>query len=212
MEVTWLGQSCFKIQGKETTIVIDPYDPKIGLKLPKKLIADLLLITHDHFDHNYKKGVTGNYYLIDTPGEYEIKGALITGLQLFHDKKQGQERGTTTAYIIELDGIKICHLGDIGQDLSEDEIDKIGDIDIMMIPVGGNFTINSEEAARIIGEIEPKIVVPMHYKIPCLTLDLHEVEKFTQKVKAKAEKSDVIKIKEGALPQETSVYILKPHC
>jgi len=82
----------------------------------------------------------------------------------------------------------------------------------MMIPVGGNFTINSEEAARIIGEIEPKIVVPMHYKIPCLTLDLHGVEKFTQKVKAKAEKSDVIKIKEGALPQETNVYILKPHC
>jgi len=212
MEITWLGQSCFKIQGKETTIVIDPYDPKLGLKLPKKLSADLLLVTHDHYDHNYIKGVSGDPYLINTPGEFEARGTLVTGIELYHDKTQGSERGKTTAYVIELDGIKICHLGDIGQNLSDEEVEKLGDIDILMIPVGGVYTINAEEAAKIIGEIEPKIIIPMHYKIPCLVEPLESIEKFTEKVKAKTEKTDVLKIKENGLPQERSVSVLKAHC
>lgn len=212
MEITWLGQSCFRIQGKETTIVIDPYDPKLGLKLPKKLSADLLLVTHDHYDHNYIKGVSGNPYIINTPGEYEVEGVLVTGIELFHDKKQGADRGKTTAFIVELDGITICHLGDVGQDLSDSEVEKLGDIDILMIPTGGVYTINAEEAAKIIGEIEPKITIPMHYKLPCLAEPLDSVKKFTEKVKAKTEKNDVLKVKENTLPQERSVSVLKAYC
>ncbi|NTU70138.1 MBL fold metallo-hydrolase, partial [bacterium] len=189
MDITWLGQSCFKIQGKETTLVIDPYDSKLGIKLPKKLEADILLISHDHYDHNNKEAVSGDPYIINTPGEYEVKGVQITGIEMFHDKNQGKDRGKTTAYVIELDGIKLCHLGDIGQDLSDEEIEKLGDIDVLMIPTGGVYTINAEEAAKIIGEIEPKISIPMHYKIPCLVEKLDTIDKFTDKVKTKTEKS-----------------------
>lgn len=212
MDITWLGQSCFKIQGKDTTLVIDPYDPKLGIKLPKKLEAEILLITHDHYDHNNKEAVSGNPYLIKTPGEYEIKGVQINGIEMFHDKNQGKDRGKTTAYIIEIDEVKICHLGDIGQDLSDEDIEKLGDIDILMIPTGGVYTINAEEAAKIIGEIEPKISIPMHYKIPCLVEKLDTIDKFTDKVKAKTEKSDMLKVKKESLPQEPLVSILKAHC
>jgi L-ascorbate metabolism protein UlaG (beta-lactamase superfamily) len=212
MDITWLGQSCFKIQGKDTSLVVDPYDSKLGIKLPKKLESDILLITHDHYDHNNKAAVSGNPYLITTPGEYEIKGVQVTGIEMFHDKNQGKDRGKTTAYIIEIDGIKICHLGDIGQDLSDEDIEKLGDVDILMIPVGGVFTINAEEAAKIIGEIEPKISIPMHYKIPCLAEKLDSIDKFKDKVKAKTENSDMLKIKKENLPQEPLVSILKAHC
>lgn len=211
MEITWLGHSCFKIDDKDTSIVIDPYNPSIGLKLPKKFEANILLITHDHGDHNYKEGVSGNPYTISCPGEYEIAGATITGISAFHDKKQGQELGKITIFTIEFEDITICHLSDLGQDLTDDEIDKLGDIDILMIPVGGKYTISGEEAAKIVGEIEPKIIIPMHYKIPGLKKDLGSLDKFLEKTPGKPEEMDKLKIKVGNLPQETKVIVLKPH-
>jgi len=210
MEITWYGQSCFKIEDKENSIVIDPYDPATGLKLPKNLSANVLLITHDHHDHNYKQGVSGNPYVINCPGEYEIAGATITGIPAFHDKKQGQELGKITIYTIEFEGIKICHLGDLGQDLTDEEIDKLGTVDILMIPVGSVYTINGEEAAKIVGEIEPKIVIPMHYKIPGLAPKIESLDKFTQKTDGHTQELDTLKIKVANLPQEAQVIILKP--
>ncbi len=209
MEITWLGQACFKIEDKDISIVIDPFDPKLGLRLPKNLKANLLLITHEHYDHNYRQGVSGNPYIIDSPGEYEISGATITGIPAFHDKKQGQERGKVTIYVVEFEGVTFCHLGDLGQDLTDEEIDKLGTIDILMIPVGGIYTINGEEAAKIVGEVEPKIVIPMHYKIPGIKEPLDPLEKFTQKINIKVEELDKLKIKASNLPQETKIISLK---
>lgn len=210
MEITWLGQACFKIDDKETSIVIDPYDPKLGLKLPKKLEANVLLITHEHYDHNFRQGVSGNPYTIDCPGEYEISGVTITGIPAFHDKKEGQERGKITIYTLEFEGLNICHLGDLGQDLTDEEIDKLGTVDILMIPVGGVYTINGEEAAKIVGEIEPKIVIPMHYKLPGLKEPLDSLDKFTQKTDGKIGEEERLKIKVANLPQETKVIVLRP--
>lgn len=210
MEITWYGQSCFKIEGKENSLIIDPYDPSIGLTLPKKLSSDILLITHEHYDHNYKQGIEGKPFIIDSAGEYELAGATITGIPAFHDKKNGEERGKVTLYIIEFEGIKICHLGDIGHDLSDDEIDKLGTVDILMIPVGGIFTISGDEAAKIIGEIDPKIVIPMHYKIPKLSINLEPIDKFSKKFESKTEEQDKLKIKAKDLPQELKVIKLKP--
>ena len=208
MEITWYGQSCFKIKDKETSIVIDPFNPSIGLKLPRILEANILLITHDHRDHNYKTGVTGNPYIIESPGEYEISEATITGIPAFHDNKQNQEREKVTIYIIKFEGITICHLGDLGEDLTDEEIDKLGDIDILMVPVGGTFTVNGEEAAKIVGEIEPKIIIPMHYKIPDLNIKLDSLDKFTQKITSKTETMDKLKIKAGSLPQDQQKIIV----
>jgi len=211
MEITWLGQACFKLEGKDSTLVIDPFDPTTGLKLPKSLSANLLLITHEHHDHNYRQGVSGNPYEINSPGEYEVAGATVTGITAFHDKKNGEERGKITIYLMEFEGIKICHLGDLGQDLSDDEIDKLGTVDILMIPVGSTYTIDGEEAAKIVGEIEPKIVIPMHYKIPGVNtpLELEPVDKFQKKFEGKVEQEDKLKIKAANLPQELKVVVLK---
>jgi len=210
MEITWLGQSCFKIEDKDVSVVLDPFNPSLGLKLPKNLSANILLITHEHYDHNFREGVGGNPYIIDSPGEYEISGVTITGIPAFHDKKQGQERGSITMYLLEFEGIKICHLGDLGQDLTDEDIDKLGTVDILMIPVGGVYTINGEEAAKIVGEVEPKIVIPMHYKIAGIKEPLDTLEKFNQKINIKVEELDKLKIKAGSLPQETKIIVLKP--
>lgn len=186
MQIIWHGQSCFQIivsQGKnnqarlsfasrnlsgQVSIVIDPFDETIGLKFPK-LEADILLITHNHHDHNNAKAVSGSPFLIKGPGEYEVKGIYVQGVPAFHDNSQGKERGTDTIYTIETEDLKLCHLGDLGQnELTAEQLEKIGDIDILMIPVGGFSTISAKEALKIMAQIEPKITIPMHYQIPKL--------------------------------------------
>ena len=208
MDITWYGQSCFKIEDKETSILIDPYDPSLGLKLPKKLEANILLITHDHYDHNYKQGILGNPYTIECPGEYEVAGATITGIPAYHDKKEGKERGGITIYTIEFEDLTICHLGDLGHDLSDSDIDKLGTVDILMIPVGGGPTINGEEAAKIVGEIEPKIVIPMHYRTEVVTW-LEPVDGFLREMGLREiAPQSKISITPSNLPSQTQVVVL----
>ena len=183
MNISWRGQSCFQItssqnKNHQVSIVIDPFDKEIGLRVPK-LQADLVLVTHNHPDHNNIKAVSGDPFVIDGPGEYDIKEVTINGITGFHDNSQGKERGQITIYTIKTEGIKICHLSDLGQkELSSEQLDKIGDIDILMIPVGGTYTINAEEAIKIMSQIEPKITIPMHYKIPKLSIKLDPVDNF----------------------------------
>src|SRR3989344_2890377 len=176
MKISWAGQSCFEISvspSKEVsaTIVIDPFDEKIGLKLPN-MEADVVLISHAHHDHNNAKGIKGNPMVIDGPGEYEVRGVFIKGIDSFHDDVNGKERGKNTMYAIEAEDIKICHLGDFGQkQLTDEQLDAIGHVDVLMIPVGGEYTISSSEAQKVIGQIEPRMIIPMHYALPKLTVD-----------------------------------------
>jgi len=219
MQIIWKGQSCFQIlsgspKNGEVKLVIDPYDEKIGFKLPK-MEADILLVTHDHPDHNNVKGVSGAPFLVTGPGEYDIKGVFVQGISAFHDKVQGKERGKTTCYIIECeDRIRLLHLGDLGQtELTDEQVDFIGDIDILMIPVGGDGkTIDGQEAAKIISQIEPKIVIPMHYHIPKSTLKLDDVQVFLKKMGVKeAVRQSKLTIKKKDLPEEeTQVIVLEP--
>jgi L-ascorbate metabolism protein UlaG (beta-lactamase superfamily) len=148
------------------------------LRLPK-LEADILLVTHQHKDHNNIKAVLGDPFLIDGPGEYEIKDVFIRGIPSFHDNSQGKERGKNIIYTIESEGLKVCHLGDLGQkELTEDQVDIIGPVDILLIPVGGNFTISAKESAKILSQIEPKIIIPMHYALPKLKVKLDTSDDF----------------------------------
>lgn len=165
MDIHPLGHSAFKIKGKTATLVTDPYDPKMtGLKFPKVESCDILLVSHQHSDHNNIAAVkTENTFVIQGPGEYEIKGVFIFGLETDHDDKGGAERGKNTVYRIILDDVKLLHLGDLGRKLSDAEIDKLGDIDILFIPVGGNYTIDAKTAAEVVAQLEPRIVIPMHY-------------------------------------------------
>ncbi len=217
-KITWVGQSCFEIdvapaKDVSATIVIDPFDEKIGLKLPN-LKADIVLVTHNHPDHNNVKAVKGEPFIIDTPGEYEVKGVFVQGISSFHDDAQGKERGTNTIYTIETENIRFCHLGDFGQkELNDEQLEKIGHVDILMIPVGGTYTITSAEAVKVIGQIDPKIVIPMHYALPKLSVDLDSVETFLKAMgKNSAEPQDKLTVKSSTLPKDTDmeIVVLKP--
>ena len=212
MVITWYGQSCFKIQSGELVIVIDPFDKKIGLVPPRQLSANVLLISHQHDDHNNTSTISGEPFIIDGPGEYEIKGVMINGIFSYHDNSEGAERGINTIYKIDLENIKICHLGDFGQKkLTDEQIDAIGDVDILMVPVGGIYTIDGSEAADVVNQIEPKIVIPMHYKIVDLNIDLNSVDKFLKEIGAgDKEPMDKLTIKKKDLPVEgMDIVVLK---
>lgn len=178
MNINWYGQSCFQInlsreKNNPVSVLIDPFDEEyVGLKLPRNLGADVVLVTHEHKDHNNTKRVSGSPFIISGPGEYDIKSVYIQGIPAFHDNSKGAEKGSITIYTIKAEEIKLCHLGDLGQkELTSEQLDKIGEINILMVPVGG-------EAIKIISQIEPNIIIPMHYHIPGLKIKLDGVDKF----------------------------------
>ncbi|MEK7791433.1 MAG: MBL fold metallo-hydrolase, partial [Deltaproteobacteria bacterium] len=170
MVITWYGQACFKIQSGERTLVLDPFAKSIGLT-PPGISADVVFVTHEHSDHSNVKSIKGDFFLINGPGEYEVKGVKATGILSFHDNEKGVKRGLNTLYLIEVEGIRILHCGDLGQDqLENSQLEEIGEVDILMIPVGGFFTIDAKAAVGIVNQVEPKIVIPMHYKVANLTI------------------------------------------
>jgi len=225
MQIFWKGQACFQIltsRGKdgELKIVVDPYEESIGLKLPN-LQADILLVTHNHFDHNNVKGVQGpstgsgqGPFVISNPGEYDVKGVFVQGIFSFHDDTQGKERGLNTIYTIEVEDMKLCHLGDLGQkELTAEQLNQIGDVDVLFVPVGGVYTIDGKEASHIVSQLEPKIVIPMHYALPKLKAKLAGVAEFLKPMGAlrQAQGEPKLLIKERDLiNEETRVVVLTP--
>ena len=209
MKIIWHGQSCFRIVTKDTTIITDPFGKEIGLK-PPHFEADIVIVSHDHPDHNNISALRGTPFVVDSPGEYDLKGVFVWGIDSFHDAKEGKERGLNTIFIIEAEGMRLCHLGDFGQrELTDEQLEKIGEIDILMIPVGGVYTINSEEAAGVINQIEPKIVIPMHYKILGLNIKLQGVDAFLKEIGT--EEKQVVEqlvIKKNDLPKEEEMKVI----
>jgi L-ascorbate metabolism protein UlaG (beta-lactamase superfamily) len=164
MEITYLGHSSFKIKGKTTTVITDPYDSdSVGLKFPKKIEADIVTISHDHTDHNAKGMIDGSPFIVNCPGEYEIKGVGIVGVPTFHDDEKGAKRGKNTMFRLEMEGVSIVHLGDLGHVLSSAEVDTLDGVNILLVPVGGVYTIDPVQAVAVITDIGPSIVIPMHY-------------------------------------------------
>jgi len=202
MNIQWYGHSCFRIESKEGDILIDPFSKDVGLRTPR-IRDDIVLVTHDHFDHNNIGDIKPEIFVISSPGEYERKGIHIKGIQSFHDKSQGAERGLNTIYVVIAEDIRLCHMGDFGQEeLTDEQIEAIGDIDILMVPVGGTYTVNFSEAMRIVKKIEPKIIIPMHYKVPGLKLSLDGPEKFIKEMGLVPEKVEKFKIAKKLLPVE----------
>lgn len=166
MEIKYIGHSSFFIKTKTAKIVTDPFNPSMtGLKFPK-IEADVVTISHNHADHNYVEGIKDTPLVIDWPGEFEKNEVRITGYPSFHDNKEGGERGPNTMYKFEAENISLLHCGDLGHMLTDAVIEEIGNVDILIIPTGGFYTINAEDAVKIIQEIEPSIVIPMHFKRP----------------------------------------------
>lgn len=209
MTISWFGHSCFRIETKEGSILIDPFSKDIGLK-PPRIKDDLVLVTHSHYDHNNIEGVDPQTTMvIDGPGEYEKQSIYVRGILSYHDKEQGKERGLNTIYVIKAEDIIVCHMGDFGQaSFEKNQIDDIGDVDILMIPVGGIYTVNFKEAVEIIGQIEPKVIIPMHYKVKDLKIDIDSPDKFIKELGLTPEKVDKFKIVRKNLPTEEMKLIL----
>ena len=169
MEITYLGHSAFKLKGKGATLVTDPFNPKsTGFAMPT-VSADIVTLSHQHDDHNAASRVGGTArrkepYLISAPGEYEVSGVGVFGWGSFHDNKQGELRGKNTMYTILIDGVNVCHLGDLGATLNDDQIEGLGVVDVLLVPIGGVYTIGPEEAAAVVAQLTPSFVIPMHYR------------------------------------------------
>ncbi len=212
MVITWYGQSCFKIQSGDLVIVTDPFSKDIGLT-PPRFKADVVAVTHEHHDHNNTDSIPEGAFIVRGPGEYEIKGIAVTGIPTFHDAKEGKERGRNTVYVIEMEEIRLVHLGDFGEEkIRPETIDAIGEADILFVPVGGTYTIDAETAAEVVSAIEPRIVIPMHYAIPGLKVKLEGVETFLKEMgAAKTAPEDRLTLKRKDLPEgeSTRVVVLK---
>ena len=208
MTITWFGQSCFRIEAKEGSMLIDPFSPDIGLK-PPKIKDDLVLVSHNHYDHNNVEDAPAETFIIKNPGEYEKNGIAVLGIHSYHDKTEGKERGPNTIYVIKAEDMTVCHLGDLGQEkLDEKQVEEIGDVDILMIPVGGSYTINYKEALEVISQIEPKIVIPMHYKVKDLNIEIESADKFVKELGLTPEKVDKFKIVKKNLPDEEEKLVM----
>jgi L-ascorbate metabolism protein UlaG (beta-lactamase superfamily) len=217
MQILWKGQACFSLtfqrqKQEQVKIIIDPFDDSLGLRVPS-FEADVVLSTHDHFDHNNIAAVKGDPFVVTSPGEYEVKDVFIRGIQSFHDDAQGKERGVNTIFVLEAEGMRVCHMGDFGQhELVAEQVGEIGNIDVLFVPVGGTYTIDGKQAAKIVGQIEPRMVIPMHYALPNLKVKLAKADDFLEALGIKGEDiQNKLTVKMRDLPaEETKVVVLKP--
>lgn len=215
MIITWLGQSAFKLQDKigadGVTVVIDPFDPAFtGLKW-SPMEADIVAITHQHQDHNYLKGIKDKAFVIDCAGEYETKNVYIEGVDAWHDEEQGAKRGGNVIYRVDMDDLTVTHLGDLGAILDAKQLERLEGTDILLIPVGDGFTLDAKKAVEVINQLEPRIVIPMHYSLPGLKFDLAGVDKFIKELGLPPRYEEKLKISKRDLPTEnTELVILTP--
>jgi L-ascorbate metabolism protein UlaG (beta-lactamase superfamily) len=211
MEITWYGHSCFRLTERNfATVVTDPYDSKsIGYQ-PLKLRSDIVTVSHDAPGHNNVNGVKGTSHVIDGAGEFEIGGVFITGVQTDGARKKGKEKGASnTVYVFDYDGITVAHLGDLKAVPTQSEIELLGTINVVLVPVGGGGGLNAAKAAEVISLLEPNLVVPMHYSTPATKLSLDALNKFLKEMGlSKLDPQPSVKVTRSGLPSETHVVVL----
>lgn len=212
MYISYFGHSSFRIKSKTAVVVTDPFDKSIGWHFAKTA-ADIVTLSHNHNDHQNRDGIKNeDAFFIDGPGEYEIKEVMIKALKTYHDDKNGEERGDNVVYLFEMEDVHICHLGDIGHELSDSQIKELEATDVLMIPVGGVYTIDPKQAVKIIKKIEPSIVIPMHYKAEGLSREFDEMftlDQFLEEIEIEPKKTDKLSVTVGTLPEEMEVVVLE---
>lgn len=211
MIITWQGHSCFKIQDKigpdGITLVTDPFNKEIGLKVPN-FEADIVTVSHDHDDHNNVGALRGNPFVINCAGEYDFKGVLVEGIDSYHDESKGEKRGINVIYRFEVEDVSIVHLGDLGNSLDNTQLEKLAGTDILLIPVGGKYTLDAKKAVEVISQIEPRIVIPMHYKTEGVKIDIDPIDKFIKEIGVTPTYEEKLKISKKDLPQEDMELVI----
>jgi L-ascorbate metabolism protein UlaG (beta-lactamase superfamily) len=210
MQINWYGHSCFRLRDRYGTVVTDPYGDDIGYSLPR-LRADIVTVTHDHPDHANVKAIKGNPQVISGPGEYEIKGIFVLGIPAQPEETQTKLGVRNTVYLFDFEGVTVCHLGDLRHVPTQSQVEELGDVDVLLIPVGGGTTLGASEASEVISLLEPKIVIPMHYQTELLKgVKLAPVDHFLKEMGIKeVAPVDVLKVTKGALPTETQVVVME---
>jgi L-ascorbate metabolism protein UlaG (beta-lactamase superfamily) len=212
MEITWYGHSCFRLTERSmASVVTDPYDNKTIGYFPLKLKADIVTVSHDAPGHNNSEAVKGSSHVISGPGEFEIGGVFITGVQTDGGAagKKSKETARNTLYVFDYDGLTVAHLGDLKQVPVQSEIEALGTVNVALVPVGGGGGLNAAKAAEVISLLEPNIVVPMHYATADAKLSLDSLNKFVKEMglgKLQAEAS--LKVTRSGLPDEMHVVVL----
>jgi L-ascorbate metabolism protein UlaG (beta-lactamase superfamily) len=216
VKITYLGHAAFLITTADgTKIVTDPYEPggfggAIGYG-PLKEAADFVTVSHQHADHNYVKMVPGNPMVISRAGEETHDGILFRALTTHHDASRGAERGANVVRVIEADGITVCHLGDLGHTLSPEDATALGALDVLLVPVGGTFTVDAKGATAVINRLRPRIAIPMHYRTPKVSLNIAPVDGFLAgKPRVRRIEGSEIDLDKGSLPEPTEIVVLQP--
>lgn len=208
LDIQWLGHSCFRIRTRDASILVDPYPKDLGYAMGR-VSASIMLVTHAHPNHSYTSAVAGDPFLIEGPGEYEVSGVFVTGIPTFHDAESGKRRGRNTVYIMEAEDMTLVHLGDLGHVLTSAQVEQMHEVDILFAPVGGKTTITSTQAAEVVSLLEPRVVVPMHYRTGAAGLDLDPVDRFLREMGAKKpQELPKLTVNRGSLPSETQVVLL----
>lgn len=213
MEIVWYGHSCFRLTERGmATVVTDPYNHQTTGYEPLKLKADIVTISHDAPGHNYESGVKGKSHTLTGPGEYEIGGVFITGVQTNGHGKRASDEPRNTLYVFDYNGINVAHLGDLRRVPSQTEIEALGSVQVVLIPVGGGGGLNASKAAEVVSLLEPGIVVPMHYQTAASLVKLASLNKFLKEMGlGDIEAQDSLKITQSTLPEETRVVVLNYH-
>jgi L-ascorbate metabolism protein UlaG (beta-lactamase superfamily) len=216
MKVKWYGHAAFLITSDQgVKMITDPYEPggfggAIGYgPIPDE--ADIVLVSHDHGDHNYVQGLKGKPQVVKGKGSHRVKSLEFKGIAAYHDGSKGSERGQNTIFCFQVDGLRLCHLGDLGHVPSEQEAKQVGPVDLLLIPIGGVYTIDPAQAAQTTQRLNPRITIPMHYKTPQCGFPLAKVEDFTSgKAAVKVFKTSELEIRKETLPQSPEIIVLQP--
>jgi len=218
MTITYLNHASFKLKGKRGTVVTDPYHDNVGFAFPKTS-ADIVTVSHDHQDHNAIENITGTArrnkpFIINQAGEYEVGGISVFGIPTYHDDVEGSLRGKNIVFTILIDHVSVCHLGDLGHDLTQVQLESIGTVDVLLIPVGGVYTIDAKLATKIIHTLEPAVVIPMHYRTAAHNEKtfgkLASLADFAKEYGAEPQILPKLELEKSRLPEETELIALTP--
>jgi L-ascorbate metabolism protein UlaG (beta-lactamase superfamily) len=211
MRIIWHGHACFEVRDR-MTVVMDPHDGKsLGIK-PPHAKADIVLVSHDHFDHNCTRVLKGDYAVVREPGRSEVKGVKILGVEAAHDEQGGGKRGKVTMFKFDLGGVQFCHCGDLGQELTPKQVEALGRVDVLFIPVGNVFTINASQAQRLVKVLGPAVAVPMHYRYGGLSLSIQPVEPFLEGMPKDSivRVGNEVEFTKDDLPEKTEIWVFSP--
>ena len=211
MEITWYGQTCFRLSERGlATIVTDPHPPDVGLTFPRPR-AYVVTVSHDDPQCRYTSGVRGPFKLLDGPGEYEIGGVFITGIVTFADSKQGASRGLNTIFTFNFGGLTVCHLGRLGHVPAQSQVENLDTVNVLLVPVGGGGSLSPAQASEVISLFEPSLVIPMYYKVRGLQVRLGTLGRFLKEMGLeKVDSQEVLKVSRTSLSEETRVVVLEP--